>query len=135
MADICPICGGPHGKGLPIIDERTGSTPAAPRPAPVWTHVPSEPVGETLLAEDVVEEVVIVEEGAVLELDDGPWEPAPEPEPEPEPEPVQKPPFDPLRSPLMRKSISELRAMVRAKGERLPQKASKAKLISILEDE
>jgi hypothetical protein len=104
--DICPICGKPHGKGMP-------NTALNPAVAP--DVVPPEPV-EVVEPAEVVEEIVALEEvGDVVD------------EPEPEPE---------LESELAYSDmgIKQLRRLAKNRGIKQPFGASKADIIALLEE-
>lgn len=112
MSDICPLCGEPHGKGVPNTPEVTRRQPA---PQPV-ASVPEEvlpPVAEP--EPDVLADFI----------DESPEVDEPEPEPEPE-----KPVVD--RS---RMSFKNLRAEANEKGITVPFGATKAILLAILSED
>jgi hypothetical protein len=112
VSDICPICGEPHGKGVPNTPEVTRRQPA-PEPQPV-ASVP----------EEVLPPVAEPEPDVLADFLD---EPEPQPEPEPEPE---KPVVD--RSHM---SFKNLRAEATEKGITVPFGATKAILLAILSED
>jgi hypothetical protein len=128
MADICPVCGEPHGKEPPNTPQVTRPHPA---PAPA-------PVAELSPADDILQEIDELEESedldAVVESlvgpeddveDDVVEEEAVEEEPEPEAVAVD-------RSYLTFKS---LRAEATERGITVPFGATKATLLAILSED
>jgi len=116
VSDICPLCGEPHGKGVPNTPEVT-RRPPAPEPQPV-ASVPEEVLSPVAEPEpDVLADFI----------DEAPEIDEPEPEPEPEPE---KPAVD--RSHM---SFKNLRAEANEKGITVPFGATKAILLAILSED
>jgi hypothetical protein len=114
VTDICPICGEPHGKGVPNTPEVT----RRPAPQPV-ASVPEEvlpPVAEPEPEPDVLADFI----------DEAPEIDEPEPEQEPEPEP-EKSAVD--RSHL---SFKKLREEAAERNITVPFGATKAVLIDLL---
>jgi len=124
VTDICPLCGEPHGKGVPNTPEVT-RRPPAPEPQPV-ASVPEEVLSPVAEPEpDVLADFI----DEVPEIDEPEPEPEQEPEPEPEPEP-EKPAVD--RSHM---SFKNLRAEATEKGITVPFGATKAILLAILSED
>ena len=110
MADICPICGEPHGKGVPNTPEVTRRPPAP------------EPQAVASVPEDVLPPITEPEADVLADFIDD--EPEVD-EPEVEAEPVDR----------SRMSFKELRAEANEKGITVPFGATKAILLAILSED
>ena len=125
MADICPVCGEPHGKGVPNTPEVTRPRPVALKPEPIDELIIEAEEGSV---EEIVEDDVPEDIDALVTSLLG--EDVPEAEAEAEAPAEEEAPKD--RSNMR---FRELRAEAAERNITVPFGGTKAMLIELLDED